>query len=550
MSDSYTVPLGALTLGSLSYWTYFQRGEHFLYAVQYIQGFAITVLAGAIFFSQQADISFLASLSHSIRLSAIFLAGLYANCAFYRLFLNPLNKFPGPYFARLTKFNHCFRNAGLDAYKQFLNDHQKYNTKFLRIGPNDLSVVDVRAVQIVSAADSKCVKSPWYQNDYPLISLHTTRDRAMHDRRRRVWAPAFSDKALRGYEQRVQRLNDLLITKLDESKGSPLDATNLLNLYSFDTMGDLAFGNDFGMLESGKPHWAIKLLNEGMDPLGLQLPVWFFRTLAAIPGLAAGYWKFIAFCTQQLENRIAVHGKTDPNKPDITQSLIDHYLKSSPENKKELWPMLCGDSRLIIVAGSDTTAATLSYLFYHIASKKDWQEKLRKEIQDIKASTKSTERTIADQSLKDAPVLNGMINEALRLNPPVPSGVFRQTPPEGVTIGETFIPGNSVIQIPTYVMSRSEDNYVEPAQFMPERWSSRPELIKEKDAFIPFSTGPFGCIGKNLAYMEIRTITSQIIDQFDVSLAPGEDGRKLVEEAVDHFTLGLKPLMLEFRRRN
>lgn len=44
----------------------------------------------------------------------------------------------------------------------------------------------------------------------------------------------------------------------------------------------------------------------------------------------------------------------------------------------------------------------------------------------------------------------------------------------------------------------AEENWVKPNEFLPERWSSKPELIKEKDAFIPFSTGPFGCIGKNL----------------------------------------------------
>lgn len=231
-----------------------------------------------------------------------------------------------------------------------------------------------------------------------------------------------------------------------------------MNLYSFDVMSDLAFGKDFGMLEQGKAHWAIKLLNEGMDPLGLQLPIWFFRMVAAIPGLAKGYWDFIGFCNKQLEDRIAVHEKVDPDKPDITHTLIDHYQAS--KDKKQLWSMLCGDSRLIIVAGSDTTAATLSYLLYHIASKPVWQEKLRAEIQQIKHPHKATERVFPDQWLKEAPVLNSMINETLRLNPPVPSGVFRKTPPEGVMIGNTFIPGNTNIQMPQYVMSRCKCPYL------------------------------------------------------------------------------------------
>lgn len=44
----------------------------------------------------------------------------------------------------------------------------------------------------------------------------------------------------------------------DGTSGKPINATNILNLYSFDTMGDLAFGKDFGMLESGEVHWAIR----------------------------------------------------------------------------------------------------------------------------------------------------------------------------------------------------------------------------------------------------------------------------------------------------
>lgn len=232
--------------------------------------------------------------------------------------------------------------------------------------------------------------------------------------------------------------------------------------------------------------------------------------------------------------------------------------------------MLCGDSRLIIVAGSDTTATTLTHIFYYLASKPECQKKLREELQEIKSKTKMVERTIPDQALKEAPYLDGVIHEALRLNPPVASGVFRQTPAEGVKIRDTFIPGNTVIQMPQYAMGRCKwlksrylasfrisyanlklapDNYADPDDFIPERWSSKPDLIKHKDAFAPFSIGPFGCIGRNLAYMELRTITSQIVDQFDVALADGEDGSRLINQSTDHFTMGLEPLQLTFNRR-
>ena len=57
---------------------------------------------------------------------------------------------------------------------------------------------------------------------------------------------------------RIQRYNDLLLAKLADTK--VVNASEVFNQYSFDVMGDLAFGRSFGMLESGETHWAIQLL--------------------------------------------------------------------------------------------------------------------------------------------------------------------------------------------------------------------------------------------------------------------------------------------------
>jgi cytochrome P450 len=92
--------------------------------------------------------------------------------------------------------------------------------------------------------------------------------------------------------------------------------------------------------------------------------------------------------------------------------------------------------------------------------------------------------------------------------------------------------------------------YPQATSFLPERWySKRDELIKHKDAFAPFSMGPFGCIGKNLAYMQIRTLTARILLEFDVSFAPGEDGSRILTQTKDHFTVDPGQLDLVFTPR-
>lgn len=95
---------------------------------------------------------------------------------------------------------------------------------------------------------------------------------------------------------------------------------------------------------------------------------------------------------------------------------------------------------------------------------------------------------------------------------------------------------------------RLQDNRIYPNadSFIPERWYSRPDMIKHKDAFAPFSMGPFGCIGKKLAYTELRTLTARILLEFEFKMAPGEDGTRLLTKTKDHFTVDTGALDLVF----
>jgi cytochrome P450 len=228
--------------------------------------------------------------------------------------------------------------------------------------------------------------------------------------------------------------------------GQPINMSTWFNLYSFDVMGDLAFGKSYNMLESGEKHWSLKLLSEGMDPLGFNFPLWFFRLLTAIPGAAAGYFKFMNFCSQQLDDRMKIEKMENP---DVMATLLEHHKKNSTSERAAELPMLQGDSRLIIVAGSDTTAATLVHLFYHLARDPSLLQNLRTELGPLLEKDGSVHHS----KIADAQLLNGVINETLRLHPPVPSGVFRDTPPEGIHIKDTFVPGNTTLRMPGWAMA-------------------------------------------------------------------------------------------------
>jgi tryprostatin B 6-hydroxylase len=206
--------------GVASHWFFFKRGERHLNPLAYVQFLVFSVFTAVVIIRiSENDVPTHRIALYALRIAGIYLAGLYGSLVTFRLFLNPLNKFPGPYRARLTAFDIALRLRGSMRRHLYLNElHQKHG-KFVRIGPNDLSVTDPDGVQIVHGPNSKCQKAQWYSAESPASSLHTTRDRVDHDRRRRIWSPAFSIKALRGYENRIQRYNDLLLERFEAFSG-------------------------------------------------------------------------------------------------------------------------------------------------------------------------------------------------------------------------------------------------------------------------------------------------------------------------------------------
>jgi cytochrome P450 len=87
------------------------------------------------------------------------------------------------------------------------------------------------------------------------------------------------------------------------------------------------------------------------------------------------------------------------------------------------------------------------------------------------------------------PVLDSIVNETLRLYPPALFGSPRVTPSEGLRIGDIYIPGDTVVYMAHYQLHRDPRNFERPEEFVPERWTTKPEMILNRSAYMPFSMG-------------------------------------------------------------
>jgi tryprostatin B 6-hydroxylase len=206
--------------GISTYTFYLHRGERHLYPWRYVgavlilQGITTTTIKNV-----EPTFTTLLAAQQAAKLVGAYLLGIYGSLLVWRLFLNPLNKFPGQPLAKVTAFHHSFQvGKDLNMFLHLQRAHRRWGD-YVRIGPNTLSVSDPRVVRLALGGQAVCTKAPWYSMEHPAYSMHTSRSKSDHDARRRIWSNAFSDKALRGYEIRVRRYNEALIEQMHSLAG-------------------------------------------------------------------------------------------------------------------------------------------------------------------------------------------------------------------------------------------------------------------------------------------------------------------------------------------
>ncbi len=119
--------------------------------------------------------------------------------------------------------------------------------------------------------------------------------------------------------------------------------------------------------------------------------------------------------------------------------------------------------------------------------------------------------------VRHLPYLRACLDEAMRLLPPSTFGLPRRTPPEGTTILDEYVSGNTSVSISAYVAHRDPTVFPDPETFRPERWLE--EGAKEMQPyFITFSAGARGCIGRNISYLEQTVLLSSVLHRYEFRL--------------------------------
>lgn len=205
-----------------------------------------------------------------------------------------------------------------------------------------------------------------------------------------------------------------------------------------------------------------------------------------------------------------------------------YYLLNArdPETGKGFTtPELWGESNLLIIAGSDTTSTALASAFFYLVHNPRTLDKLSKEVM---STFTDLEEIHSGPILNSCTYLRAVVDEAMRISPPVGGILPREVLPGGLEVDDMYIPEGVVVGTPHYTIHHNPAYYPDPFTFIPERWivDSSPTVTKEavelaQSAFCPFSIGPRGCIGKGLAYVEVMTCIARAVYLYEMRLAPG-----------------------------
>ncbi|RPA80541.1 putative cytochrome P450 [Ascobolus immersus RN42] len=194
--------------------------------------------------------------------------------------------------------------------------------------------------------------------------------------------------------------------------------------------------------------------------------------------------------------------------------VLDYILRAVDEKGEKLpEELVIGNMMIMTGAGFTTTSSLLSWLLYSLVTYEGNQDRLLQELVD----NGITNSTIWDPDLANTlPFLDKFIKETQRLhNPSYQPG--RTTKQEVIVPGGYRLPKDAVIISAIHAIHTNPNVWSNPLRFDPDRWDTDEVKKRHRCAYIPFATGPRGCIGFNFALQEVKVIVSELVYRYEFS---------------------------------
>ncbi|KAF2827792.1 monooxygenase [Ophiobolus disseminans] len=434
----------------------------------------------------------------------------------YNHFFHPLRRFPGPRLWALSRIPWCYHQYCGQLHIQLLRLHVQYGHT-VRVAPTELSYTDPNAWNdIYSHRKDEMPKDPIFRLHTPTGAQNIlVADRQTHTRQRRLLSHAFSESALREQEPILQLYAKKLLDRLSvQSKRGPVDMVAWLTFASFDLIGHMSFGENFGCLDAGTYAPFVRSITDMASELTVtqMAKYWGLDGIRQFLMPKGQRRKHIGTAMETVSRRIT-------NGSEHRDFL--HYILRANDDKGMSPQEIHVNAFSLSIAGSESTATALSGILFLILSHPPVYMRLVSEIRAAHAS----EEDVTLASTHGLTYMDAVINEALRIYPPVAITLPRIVPYGGAEIAGAFVPAGTTVGVNHYSTYHSPSNFEDPERFAPERWlDDSKSLLSNGEALRPFSHGPRSCLGKNIARAEMRLLLAKLLVRFDWTLEEEREG--------------------------
>jgi len=369
----------------------------------------------------------------------------------YFAFIHPLSKVPGPRTWGGSRLPFLWSLVRGNLPHDLISLHCKYG-QVLRIGPDEVTFSHPDAFNQICGPTGaqQFLKHPTWWRPFPGIPLSMiwSVDGDQHAYIRKCFSQGFTMRSLREQEPIVDRYVDLLVSRIRETiapggeKGGEVDFLRWFNYMSFDIFGDLAFGESFECLEQGDYHQWIANIFRHIKAMAGMASIRFYPTIekALVYVVPKSFRKaqqdHFQLVVDKVRRRIERDGFT---RPDIMSGVMiqGHHEAGGKDGKGLPLDIVNGTFSELTIAGSESTGSVLTATINTLIH----NPRILATLVDEVRGTFRSEAEINFDTLRDLKYLNAVINESLRMSPPIRWLPPRQCPPGGNVVCGYWLPG-------------------------------------------------------------------------------------------------------------
>ncbi|KAF2139705.1 uncharacterized protein K452DRAFT_231839 [Aplosporella prunicola CBS 121167] len=459
-----------------------------------------------------------------------------------------LNQYPGHWAAAYSDLWRFFDVLGRAPEKTHIALHRKYGD-VVRLGPNVLSFSDPKAIKTIYGLNKGMTKSDFYPIQQAvakgrrLPSLFSSVDENYHAKYRRCVNGAFAMSSLVSYEPLVDSTTDVFLERTQElfaSTGKTCNFNQWLQFFAFDVIGDLTWSKRLGFVEKNEdvdgivgflsrflsyaaPVGQIPIIDLFLEknPLKLRLQSWGFLN-TVFPATAFAQSRS-AERSAEMDKIKEVGLSASPTSQGI--DLLSKFTQAQHDH-----PEFMTDTQVLtscvsmVFAGSETTAISLSSVFYFLLQNPRCHAKLLAELDEAVRNGTIQDRANGSVSWTEAqklPYLDAVVQESFRMHPAAGLILERVVPRQGIEICGRFVPGGTIVGCSAWALHRRPEVFGQDVDvFRPERWlEAGPAQLKEmKATMFQFGAGARTCIGKNISLLEIYKLVPSFLRRFEIEL--------------------------------